>query len=157
MYSYGERLCAQREGKMIFSADKKHENVGADVYHSWREERKKEKREYDAEHSCSATHVTEYLEKPDASAKQRCAIKFCVRLKKTPSETTTLLKKAFGKETIGDSKIRWWHKAFAYGQESVEFEARDGAPQTVVTATNINTITTVIEEDQHLSVQARSR
>ncbi len=61
---------------------------------------------YDAEHSCIARQcVTEYSEKIDVSVEQRCAIKFCVCLKKTPSETTVLLKEAFGKETISDSTI----------------------------------------------------
>ncbi len=47
----------------------------------------------------------------DVSAEQRCTIKFCVRLKKKPSETRALLKEAFGKET-GDLTIQQWHKAF---------------------------------------------
>ncbi len=64
-------------------------------------------------------------------------IKFCVRLKKMPSETTTFLKEAFGKEMLGDSMIRWWHEAFVDGQELVEFKPRGGVPQTVVIATNI--------------------
>ncbi len=49
------------------------------------------------------------------SAEQRCAIKFGVLLKKTPSETTRLLKEAFRKEMLGDSTIWWWHKAFVDG------------------------------------------
>ncbi len=40
-YSHGEWLCAWREGKMIFLADKTDENIGADACSSEREERKK--------------------------------------------------------------------------------------------------------------------
>ncbi len=58
----------------------------------------------------------------DVSEQQRCAIKFCVHLKKTQSETTTLWKEAFEKETLGNSTIRWWHKAFVDERESAEFE-----------------------------------
>ncbi len=54
---------------------------------------KKEKKwAYDAEHSCIARQcVAEYSEKIDVFGKQCYAIKFCVHLKKTPSETTALL------------------------------------------------------------------
>ncbi len=106
---------------------------------------------YDAEHLCVARQcVAEYSEKMDVSAEQRCAIKFCVRLKKTPSKTTAL----FGKEMFGALTIRWWHKAFVDGRESVEFELRGDVPRTVMMVTNINTVATVIEEDQHLIVRA---
>ncbi len=150
-YSYSEELRVWREGKTIFSADKTHENVEADVYSSRREERKK--RAYNAEHLCITRQcVAEYSEKMDVSAEQHCAIKFCVHLKKTSNETTVLLKEAFGMEMLGDSTIRQWHKAFVDGQESAEFEPRGGALPTVVMATNINTITTVIEEDRHLTI-----
>ncbi len=46
---------------------------------------------------------------------QRCTIKFCARLKKMPSETTALLKEAFGKELLGYPMIQRWHKAFVDG------------------------------------------
>ncbi len=87
---------------------------------------------------------------------QRCMIKFCVYLKKTPSETTALLKEAFGKEMSSDSTIRRWHKTFVDGRESAEFEPCGGVPRAVVTVTNINTVAAVIKEDQHPTVQAMS-
>ncbi len=91
------------------------------------------------------------------SVEQRSTIKFCVCLKKMLSETTTLLKEAFGKEMLGDSTIWRWHKAFVDRRESAEFKLRVGALRTVVTATNINTVAAVIEEDRHQTVRARSR
>ncbi len=75
-------------------------------------------------HQC----VTEYSEKMEVSAEQRYTIKFCVRLKKTMSETTALLKETFGKEMLGDSTIRRWYKSFVDGQESAKFELWGGAP-----------------------------
>ncbi len=90
----------------------------------------------------------------DVPVEQCGEIKFCVCLKKMPSETTTLLKEAFGKEMLGDSTIYQWHKVFVDRRESVEFESQGGVLQTVVTANNINTIAAVIEEDQHLTVWA---
>ncbi len=68
--------------------------------------KKDKKRAYDIKHSCIARQcVAEYLEKINVSAEQHCVIEFCVLLKKTPSETTTLLKEAFGKKMLGDSTM----------------------------------------------------
>ncbi len=106
IYPYSEWLYAWREGKTIFLANKMHENVGADVT-VVDMKKEKEKRAYDAEHSCIIWQcVTEHSEKIDVSAKQCCTIKFCVCLRKMPSETTILFKEAFGKEMFGDSTIR---------------------------------------------------
>ncbi len=73
-----------------------------------------------------------------------------------PSEATALLKEAFGKETLDDSTIRQWHKAFVDGQELVEFKPQGGALWTVVMVTSINTVAAVIEKDRHLTIRARS-
>ncbi len=43
-------------------------------------------------------------------------------LNKMLSETTALLKEAFGKEMLDDSMIQQWHKAFVDGRELEEFE-----------------------------------
>ncbi len=125
-----------------------HENVGTDVYSI--QHKGKKKRAYNIEHSC-ITSVS--LEKMNVSAEQLCTIRFCVRLKKTPSETIALLKEVFGKETLDDSMFWWWYKAFIDGRESEKFELWGGAPRTVVTATNINTVAAVIEEDWHLTIR----
>ncbi len=115
----------------------------------------KKKRSYDAEHSCIARQcVTEYSEKMGVSVEQRCTNKFCVSLKKMLSETTELLKEVFGKEMLCDLTIQQWHKAIVDRWESAKFKPRGSVPWTVVTATNINTVATVIEQDRHLTVQA---
>ncbi len=138
-YPYGKQLCMWREGKNNFLGD---------VYSSRCEERKK-KRVYDAEHSCIAKQcVAEYSEKMDVSVEQHCTIKCYVCSKKTLSETTVLLKEAFGKEPSGDSTIWRWHKAFVDGRESAEFELWGSELRTVVTVTNTNATAAVIKEDQ---------
>ncbi len=109
--------------------------------------KKEKKRAYDAEHSCiTRPCVAEYSEKMDVYVEQRCVIKFCVRLKKTPSETTALLKEVSRKKMLGNLTIQRWHKSFVHGRKSAEFEPWGSAPQTAVTTNNNNTITTVIED-----------
>ncbi len=81
-----------------------HENVGAQMCTAV--DVKKKKGAYNTEHSCIARQrVIEHSEKMDVSTEQYCAIKVCVCLKNTLSETTTLLKETFGKEMQGDSTI----------------------------------------------------
>ncbi len=90
--------------------------------------KKEKKQEYDTEHLCITRQcVAEYLEKMDVSVEQRCPIKFCVCLKKTPCEITVLLKEASGKETLVDSTIRWWHKAFVDSGEVSRIQTASSA------------------------------
>ena len=44
--------------------------------------------------------------------KQRYAIKFCVKLNKSATETFASLTEAYGDETLSRSMIFKWHKAF---------------------------------------------
>ncbi len=105
---------------------------------------------YDAEHLCIARQcVNEYSEKNGWACGTTLCDQILCALKETPNETTTLLKEAFGKEALGDLTIQRWHKAFVDGRKSAELEL-----QTVVMATNIDTIAAIIEEDQHLTIRA---
>ena len=52
--------------------------------------------------------------------KQRCAIKFCVKLKENATETYEELKWAYGERSISRAQVFRWHKAFLDGHESVE-------------------------------------
>ncbi|KAG5345713.1 GVQW3 protein, partial [Acromyrmex heyeri] len=50
---------------------------------------------------------------------QRAAIKFCFKLKKTPSETLELLQTAYGNECLSRSKVFEWYARFKAGRESL--------------------------------------
>ncbi|KAG5306013.1 MOS1T transposase, partial [Acromyrmex insinuator] len=51
---------------------------------------------------------------------QRAAIKFCFKLKKTPSETLELLQTAYGNECLSRSKVFEWYARF----KAARFKAR---------------------------------
>ncbi len=91
-------------------------------------------------------------ERMDDSIEQRYIVKFYVALKKSKVETITLLKEAFQNETLHDSAIHRWHRAFTDGRKSVEIEHVGGRSRTVVTDANINIVPAVIEEDSHSSI-----
>ncbi len=65
---------------------------------------------------------------------------------------TTLLKEAFQNETLHDSTIRRWHRAFTNSRESTEIVHTGARLRTIVTDVNINTVPVVIEEDHHSSI-----
>jgi hypothetical protein len=47
--------------------------------------------------------------------KQTAAIKYCVKLKKTPTETFEMLKSAYGEEHLSRTSVFEWHKRFKDG------------------------------------------
>lgn len=57
---------------------------------------------------------------------QRYAIKFCVRLGKTPTETFEMVKTAYPADCVCQGRVFEWHKKFKGGCESVEDEPCSG-------------------------------
>ena len=51
---------------------------------------------------------------------QRYAIKFCVKLNKSATETFASLIQAYGDATLSRTMVFMWHKAFKEGRENVE-------------------------------------
>jgi hypothetical protein len=50
---------------------------------------------------------------------ERAVIKFCVKLKKTTTETFEMLKSAYGEECLSRKSVFEWHRRFEVGQESL--------------------------------------
>jgi hypothetical protein len=46
---------------------------------------------------------------------QKAAIKFCVELKKTATETSAMLKSAYGEECLSRTSVSEWHRRFKEG------------------------------------------
>ena len=57
---------------------------------------------------------------------QRYAIKFCVKLNKSATETFASLTEAYGDATLSITVVFKWHKAFKEGRENVEDVPRSG-------------------------------
>jgi len=58
---------------------------------------------------------------------QRYAIKFCVKLNKSATQTVASLTEANGDNTLSRTMIFKWHKAFKEGRENVEDDPRSGS------------------------------
>jgi hypothetical protein len=59
---------------------------------------------------------------------QRAAMKFCVKLKKTATETFEMLKNEYSKECLSRTSVFKWHKSFKEGCESLQDDEWIGRP-----------------------------
>jgi hypothetical protein len=74
------------------------------------------------------------------SLEQRYTIKFCVKLRKSCSETLQLLRTAYGDAVLSSSQVLRWHKAFKDRREGGEDEQRAGCPSTSRTENNVASV-----------------
>jgi transposase len=84
---------------------------------------------------------------------QRYAIKFCVKLDETASETFKKLQKAYGDEVLSQAQVFRWHKMFKEGREHVEDEQRSGRPSTSRTDENVERVRILVDKDRRVTVR----
>ena len=83
---------------------------------------------------------------------QRYAIKLCVKLKKSATETFASLTEVYGDVTLSRTMVFKWHKAFKEGRESVEGDPRSGRPISSKNDQNVAVVRAVMVKDRRLSV-----
>ena len=88
---------------------------------------------------------------------QNVAIKFCVRLGKSPTETAEMIRAAYQEAALPQNKIFEWHKKFSgltVADDRVKIEGGpDGDPEEAATSLNGNNHQQLVCEESH---QARS-
>lgn len=84
------------------------------------------------------------------------AVKFCVKLNRTPKETWDMHKEAFGDACIFYSQAKKWHKSFRKGREDVTDEARSGHPSTSRTDEHLTRVRELLNTDRRMSVRMMS-
>jgi len=87
------------------------------------------------------------------SLEQRCAIKFCAKLRKSGSETLQLLRTAYGNAVLSSAQVLRCHKALKCGRECVEDKQRAGRPSTSKTGNNVAHVKVVLDRDRRFSVR----
>src|SRR5215469_16554463 len=85
--------------------------------------------------------------------KQRYAIKFCVKLNKSATETFASLTEAYGDGTLSTTLVFKWHKAFKEGRENAEDSHRSGRPIPSTNDRNVEVVRAVMAKDHRLSVR----
>jgi len=84
---------------------------------------------------------------------QRYAIKFCVKLNESATETFASLTEAYGDTTLSRTMIFKWHKAFKKGRENVEDDTRSGRPIWSTNDQNVEVVRAVMAKGRRLSVR----
>ena len=92
------------------------------------------------------------MEMEERNFKQRCAIKFCVKLGETGSETFNKLKEAYGEHALSRSQVFKWYKAFSEGCESIKDEPHSERPSTSKTDNNVEKVQALVRSDRRLTV-----
>ena len=88
---------------------------------------------------------------------QRFAIKFCVKLNKSATETLASLTEAYGDATLSRTMVFKWHKTLKEGRENVEDESRSGRPISSPNDENVEVVPAVMVKDRRLSVRMNLR
>ena len=81
------------------------------------------------------------------------AIKFCVKLNKSATETFASLTEAYGDATLSRSVVFKWHKAFKEGRENVEDDPHSGRPISSTNDQNVELVQAVMVKERRLSVR----
>ena len=84
---------------------------------------------------------------------QRYAIKFCVKLNKSATQTFVSLTETYGDATVSRIVVFKWYRAFKEGQENVEVDPRFGRPVLSTDDQNVEVVWTVMAKDCRLSVR----
>ena len=84
---------------------------------------------------------------------QQYAIKFCVKLNKSATETFASLTEAYGDATLSRTMVFKLHKAFKEGRENVEDDPRSGRPISSTNDQNVEVVRAVMAEDRRLSAR----
>jgi len=95
-------------------------------------------------------HVTFAMQE---NIEQRYAIKFCVKLNKSATETFASLTQAYGDATLSRSMVFEWHKAFKEGRENVQDDTRSGRPISSTNDQNVEVLRAVMAKYRRLSVR----
>ena len=89
----------------------------------------------------------------DKNLEQQINIKFCVKIRKSTSETLALLTVAYGEYVMKKSSVFEWHTRFEEGREDVQDDPRSGGPKTQSTDANVDRVRTSVPSDRRLGVR----
>ena len=84
---------------------------------------------------------------------QRINIKFCVKLKKTRTETFKMLQAAYGEKCLSLPQTFRWFNRFKSGESCVKDLARSGRPADVRTFANISRVRGMINSNRRLTIR----
>jgi hypothetical protein len=78
---------------------------------------------------------------------QRYAIKFCVELNKSATDTCASLTEVYGDAPLLRTMVFKWHKAFKEGRKNVEDDPHSGRPVLSTNDQNVEVVRAVMAKD----------
>ena len=81
------------------------------------------------------------------------AIKFCFKAGKSAVETIELINKAYGSAAMCRANVYRWYARFQDGREDVKDDARSGRPSTARSDENVESVSHLLTEDRHTTLQ----
>ncbi|UYV63951.1 hypothetical protein LAZ67_2006116 [Cordylochernes scorpioides] len=87
-----------------------------------------------------------------SSFEQKANIKFCVKLKKSFTETLVLMNEAYEDEILSRTQVYFWYKRYKNGRKSIGDDSRSGRPLTSTTDRNIGQVHDLIVADRKITI-----
>ncbi|XP_076320188.1 protein GVQW3-like [Tachypleus tridentatus] len=84
---------------------------------------------------------------------QRLAVKFCVKLGKSATETFAMLNMAYGDVAMKRTACFKWHERFKDGRQSIEDDECHGRPSTSTDDPHVDKINTLVRANRRLTVR----
>jgi len=80
-------------------------------------------------------------------------MKFCLKLRKTFTETFQMLQQAYGEDCLSRTQCYEWYQRFKSGRTSIEDDPKSGRPSSSTGDDHIEKVRSVIYENRRLTIR----
>ena len=91
--------------------------------------------------------------KTDSLKEQRFAVKFCVKLGKSVTETFPMLNTAYGDVAMKRTACFKWHERSKGGRQSIDDGERPGRPSNLTDDPHVDKINTLVRANRRLTIR----
>ena len=88
----------------------------------------------------------------DTRLEQRANIKFCVKLRKSATETFEMLQQAYGDDAMSRARCFEWHSRFKNGRTSLKDDERSGRLSTSTSPEIVHEVERIVQKDRRTTI-----
>ena len=89
----------------------------------------------------------------DSLKEQRIAVKFCVKLGKSATETCAMLNSVYDDVAMKRTACFKWHERFKGGRQSNDYDECPGCPSTSTVDTHVDKINILVRSNRRLTIR----